>query len=150
MATLAPSPEAIRVLVYEWIVARGMPPSCAQIGEALGISTREARTALAELRLGKTILVHPTTGEIWMAGPFSAAETPYKVSSKSVTWFANCAWDMLGIPFVAEEEVRIEAHCMDCGEPVTIETGPTTPPREQGFVHFLLPAARWYEDIGFT
>jgi len=85
-----------------------------------------------------------------MAGPFSAAETPYKVSSKSVTWFANCAWDMFGIPFVAEEEVRIETHCMDCGEPVTIETGPTTPPAEEGFVHFLLPAARWYEDIGFT
>jgi hypothetical protein len=112
----------------------------------------DAQRALAELKVGKTLLVHPETGEIWMAGPFSALETPYRVFGHGAQWFANCAWDMLGVAVIVNEPVRIEARCSDCGEPMSFQVDPargSVRPND-AVVHFLLPARRWYEDIGFT
>jgi hypothetical protein len=33
-----------------------------------------------------------------MLNPFSAVETPHRVEAGGRSWFANCAWDALGIP----------------------------------------------------
>lgn len=148
---MPPSPaQTIRTFIYQRLLDSGFPPSLREIGTFAGLSLTEARAGVANLNVGKTVLVHPTTGEIWMAGPFAAGATPYKVSGKSAQWFANCAWDMLGIPFIAHEEVRIETQCTDCGEPWSFSAGTANPPAAQGIVHFLLPARQWYDDIGFT
>lgn len=143
-------PVALRVHVYDWIVARGTPPTSAQIAAHFGVEPAEALRALRALGIGKTILPHPTTGEIWMAGPFSAEPTSYAVIGRGVRWWANCAWDMLGVAVIARGAVRIEARCSDCGEPMTITADPARELDAHGVVHFLVPARRWYDDIAFT
>jgi hypothetical protein len=143
-------PNALRVFVYDELLVRGTPPATAEIGARFGVSPNEARDALASLKIGKTILVHPRTGEVWMAGPFAAAETPYRVSQGDRRWWANCAWDMFGVAMIVGEPVRIDASCTDCGAPMVIECTPASPPNDDAVVHFLLPASRWYDDIGFT
>lgn len=144
------NPIELRVHVYEHLVAHGVPPTCGEIGAHFGESAEDARAALGALRIGKTILVHPKTGEIWMAGPFAAAPTPYRVSRGEARWFANCAWDMLGIPFIVGGDVHIDASCVDCGAPMAIRGGLRGAPDIDAVVHFLVPARRWYDDIGFT
>jgi hypothetical protein len=57
---------------------------------------------------------------------------------------------MLGVAAVARHEVRIEARCTDCGEPITLTADPSRALDAEGVVHFLVPARRWYDDIGFT
>jgi hypothetical protein len=141
---------ALRVLVYEWIMKHGVPPTTAEIGTALSISPASARLALAGLKIGKTVLPDPRTGEVWMAGPFSAAPTPYRVIGSRTSWWANCAWDMLGVAVLANEPVRIEASCADCGEPMILHADPRAKSSDVAVVHFLVPARRWYDDIGFT
>ena len=143
-------PTALRVFVYDELLARGRPPTSAEIGARFATSAGDARRALAELRIGKTILVHPHSGEIWMAGPFSAVETPYRVESAGRAWWANCAWDMFGVASIARTRVTVHTRCTDCGDPMTIVCDAAAAPDESGVVHFLLPARRWYEDIGFT
>ena len=69
-------PIELRVFVYEHLIASGTPPSLTQIAARFGASATTARETLASLKIGKTILVHPQTGEIWMAGPFAASRTP--------------------------------------------------------------------------
>lgn len=140
----------IRILVYDYLVERGNPPSVAEIANRLSMTDDEARTRLAGLKIGKTILVHPATGEISMAGPFSASKTQYRAVGSRTAWWANCAWDMLGIPMIARESVRIDTHCTDCDDPWTLTATTHAPPAQEGIVHFLLPARRWYDDIGFT
>jgi hypothetical protein len=140
----------LRVFVYDRLFARGLPPTAAEIAEHWGIDEGAAKRMLGALKIGKTLLAHPTTGEIWMAGPFASSPTPYRVVGSHASWWANCAWDMLGIAALADEPVRIDASCTDCAAPVTIRADPLTGPRDQGIVHFLLPARRWYDDIGFT
>jgi len=143
-------PVALRVFVYDETVARGRPPSCADIGVHFGISAEDSPRALAELKIGKTILVDPHAGEIWMAGPFSATETPYRVVSGDRAWWANCAWDMFGIVMIVGEQATIYTRCTDCSAPMTLAADPFTRPNEDAVVHFLVPAQRWYDDIGFT
>ena len=145
-----PDATAFRVHIYDRLLATGLPPTIRELANHYGASEAEARRWIAELKIGKTILPHPLTGEIWMAGPFASAKTPYKVIGERVTWWANCAWDMLGIAMISGETVRIHSQCTDCDEPMTLKAGPQQKPDVDGVVHFLVPARHWYDDIGFT
>ena len=150
MAMAAIDSAPLRIFVYDEILARGVPPSAASIAAHFESSPAEARRSLANLNIGKTVLVDPASGEIWMAGPFSAVPTPYRVVGQGREWWANCAWDMFGVAAIANERVTVHTRCTDCGHPMTIICDPDVAPHDEGVVHFLLPASRWYEDIGFT
>src|SRR4051812_3263453 len=143
-------PIALRVFVYDTIAASGLPPSLAAIAGHFRAAVGDARDSLGSLKIGKTILAHPRTGEIWMAGPFASAPTTYTVTGSRCTWFANCAWDMLGIPVIVGETVTIRAACTDCGDPIDMTVDPRRAVSGDEVVHFLVPARRWYDDIGFT
>jgi hypothetical protein len=140
----------LRTHIYDWIFAYGSPPTSRELAASFGVTQTDVKRALGSLRIGKTVLVAPSTGEIWMAGPFSAVETPYQVYGARTRWFANCAWDMLGVAILANEPVRVETRCTDCAAPMTLHVDPSRAPTDGCVVHFLVPARRWYEDIGFT
>jgi hypothetical protein len=143
-------PIALRRFVYQHILSVGRPPRAVEIGDRFDVSAAEAKRRLAALNFGKTVLIHPDTGEIWMAGPFAASETSYKVIGQRVSWWANCAWDMLGIVAIVNDDVQISARCTDCLDPLTIPASPDRGVSSEWVVHFLLPARRWYDDIGYT
>lgn len=149
---MVPNPARdIRVHVYDHLLAHGVPPSSGEIAEHFGVSPAEVLQTLGTMKIGKAILVHPETGEIWMAGPFASAPTQYKVIGRDATWWANCAWDMLGVASLVREPVRIETHCTDCGDPMYFDVAASNETmRDDALVHFLVPARRWYDDIGFT
>jgi hypothetical protein len=145
------SDDALRAFVYDHIIVRGAVPPSSEIAAYFDGDAAQVRDRLAALEVGKTILVHPATHEIWMAGPFSAAPTQYKLSDGKTTWYANCAWDMLGVAMLVDRPLLAETHCADCGERIAVECDPLHPPSEcQAVVHFLVPARQWYDDIGFT
>ena len=148
MATI--DSAALRVFIYDEIVGGGVVPSSASIADRFDCSPADARQSLANLNIGKTVLVDRESGEIWMAGPFSAVATPYRVVGNGRAWWANCAWDMFGVAVIAGERVTVQTRCTDCGEPMSLVCDPETAPADGAMVHFLLPANRWYEDIGFT
>ncbi|HEY6219431.1 MAG TPA: organomercurial lyase [Gemmatimonadaceae bacterium] len=145
-----PNATKLRQFVYDRITVTGRPPSLAEVAKQFGTSVDGAAGSIRSLNIGKTVLPHPKTGEIWMAGPFSADPTAYRVICDGVNYYANCAWDMLGIPAIFGRPARIETVCTDCGEPMPMTVDPETGPDATGVVHFLLPARKWYDDIGFT
>ena len=144
------NPQALRVFLYSEIIDRGRWPTLDAIGSHFGLDRGAARSALASMKAGKTVLVHPETGELWMAGPFADRPTPYRVRADGKSWWANCAWDMLGIVAVLGVRSQGETRCTDCGEAMSFEVDPVLGPEAEGVVHFLVPARRWYDDIGFT
>lgn len=146
------SNEALRIFVYDFLLETGRPPTLADISRRFDVPEERARDTMRSLRAGKTLLAHPDTGEVWMAGPFAGEPTPYRVTGPRVAWFANCAWDMLGIPVVAGESVDIEAECGDCGEPIRLHVDTHSGPEADAdaLVHILVPARQWYDDIGYT
>jgi hypothetical protein len=104
--------------------------------------------------------LEPGTLTVRMAWPFSAIPTDFKVHADGKTYYANCAWDMLGIPVVLQTDAVIEAVCTESNEAVKLEikngniARGGVPAAEDGgsslLVHFPLPFARWYDDLTFT
>ena len=48
------------------------------------------------------------SSSIWMANPFSAVPTDFKVTSRGRTYFGNCIWDALGIPAILGADGLVE------------------------------------------
>jgi hypothetical protein len=85
-----------------------------------------------------------------MAMPFSAVPTPFRVTTAEGAWFANCAWDALGIPAALGVDARIATSCADCGQPMTTEVHGGHLVNDSGVILFAVPAAHWWDDIRFT
>ena len=97
------------------------------------------------------LVLQPDGTEIRMLNPFSAVATTYRVEAGGRSWFANCAWDALGIPAALHGDGRIDAACPDCAEPLELEVREGELVRGgELLVHFVVPARRWWDDIGFT
>jgi hypothetical protein len=146
------NPQRLRAFLYQEIIERNRWPTLAAIASNFQVDVAQARTALGDLKIGKSALVNPQTGELWMAGPFSDRETPYRVHANAKSWCANCAWDMLGVVALVGAGARVEARCTDCSEPMSFDVDPVRGPAagDGGVVHFLVPAGRWYDDIAYT
>jgi hypothetical protein len=97
------------------------------------------------------IVLAPGTDEIWMAAPFSALATPFRVHVGERAYWGNCIWDALGIVALLGGTGSVRFNCPDCGDPLAIDVRDREPiTGDDLLVHFAVPAARWWEDIGFT
>ena len=92
-------------------------------------------------------LVLDDTGDIRMALPFSTFETGHAVASAERSWWANCAWDTLAVPAALRVDATIESTWMDTGEPVDLSVVGGDLSHTDGFIHFAVPARRWWDDI---
>jgi hypothetical protein len=141
----------IRTHLYASFVAEGRPRRPAETGEALGIAEEEVAQAYRRLHDAHALVLDPGTTEIRMLNPFSAVETPHRVEAGGRSWFANCAWDALGIPAALHTDGAVSSVCPDCGEPVELEVRAGELVRGAGLLaHFVVPARHWWDDIGFT
>ena len=96
------------------------------------------------------IVLAPGLKNIEMAHPFSALPTAYRVESGGVAYWANCAWDALGIAAILGRDTQSLARCGDCAEPVDLSVRDGAPVSPDGVVHMLVPAARFWQDIRYT
>ena len=142
---------AMRTVIYAHFAREGIAPTSAQLAATMKVTQDEALDALRTLAARRALVLNPATSEIWMAAPFSAVPTSFRVLGAETSWWANCAWDMLGIPAALGQSVRVAATCADCNAPMNFQVDPERGPvMDGGVVHFLVPARHWYDDIGFT
>jgi hypothetical protein len=141
----------IRNHLYASFVRDGRAASVLEAAAALDLPAAEVTNAFRRLHEAHALVLHPDRTEIRMLNPFSSVETTYRVEAGGRSWFANCAWDALGIPGALHVDGRIESVCPDCGETLELEVrgGELVGGREL-LVHFVVPARRWWEDIVFT
>jgi hypothetical protein len=92
----------------------------------------------------------PGASEILMANPFSGVETPFKVYANEKTYFANCAWDSLGIPATLEVDAMIDASCAQTDDLIRLQISDRQIHDSNALVHFLIPFRDWYDDLVFT
>lgn len=143
--------RTVRLAVYRNVVEDGLPPTPDELAAELGVPTEDVEDSLLRLADGHMLVLEPGTTSIWMAAPFSAVPTPFEVTVGERRYFANCIWDALGVPACLHADAWIDTSCPDCAEPMQLEVrdGALREPAE-GVIHFAIPAARWWEDIGAT
>jgi hypothetical protein len=140
----------IRNHTYRMFVGLGRPPDPTEVASAAGLTAEEVERSWRRLHEAHALVLHPDRPEIRMANPFSATPTRHRVRVAGRWWFAPCAWDAFAICAALHADGRIETSCPDCGDAVTVNVRDERPDDESLLFHCLVPAARWWDDIGFA
>jgi hypothetical protein len=151
----------VRHFVYNHFADTTYSPNVEDTAAHFNISPAEAGELYKELNNRHAFFLEPETLTVRMAWPFSAIPTNFKVHANDKTYYANCAWDMLGIPTILHGDAVIEAICTESNDSVRLEirdakiAQAALPGGEDAasstlLVHFPLPFARWYDDLTFT
>jgi hypothetical protein len=140
----------VRLYIYAQMVDTSAAPSVAETARVLSLPPADIEAAYHALADRHIIVLRPNSHTIWMAMPFSNMQTAFTVIAGGRAYYANCAWDALGVPALLHADARIFTTCADCGDALErkVSNGELTETR--GLVHFALPARRWWDNVGFT
>lgn len=141
---------AVRAEVYRHFARTGHGPANIELARATGLSADEVEASLRRLEDGHHLALFPDRHEVWMAHPFSAVPTDYPVETERGLFFANCAWDALGIPAILGIDGWTRAHCAATGVPIPYGVRDGAFAGEPGVIHLVVPPREAWEDIGFT
>lgn len=140
----------VRLAVYRYFVDQGRAPVPFEIAEIVGAEPSAVEASLRRLAEGHVLVLAPGTPYIWMANPLSAIPTPFSVEAAGRAWFANCIWDAMGVVAMLGGTGRVQTRCPDCAEHLVVEVADDRLSAGDGVVHFAVPAAHWWDDIGFN
>ncbi|MCB0150906.1 MAG: alkylmercury lyase family protein [Caldilinea sp.] len=140
--------RAVRAHVIQTLYRTAVAPGVDETATALKVSQQQVVDALHSLAEQHRLVLLPGTDAVWMAHPFSAVATDFVVHAAGQQWYANCVWDDLSILGIVGDG-KLEMHSPQTGAPIRFDVlnGQVT---GDAIVHFLVPARRFWDDIGFT
>jgi hypothetical protein len=136
---------ALRNRTYASFVKHGRAPTPDELGD-----TDDVLAGWRRLHDAHALVLDPGTDELRMLNPFATAPTAYRVRAGGRWWYANCAWDALGICAALHADGVVETSCADCGDPLRVAVRDERPDDTSLLFHCLVPAAHWWDDIVFT
>lgn len=80
-----------------------------------------------------------------MASPIP---TPFHVGTRHGSFYGSCIWDALGIVAMLGGDGTVRTWCPDCGDRLAVEVTDDAPVSGDGLAHHLVPASRWWDDVG--
>lgn len=139
----------VRHRIYQAFIETARAPTADELAVALELPLDSVARSIDRLAEAHAIALAPGTRNVWMAFPFSAVPTAYPVRTAQRTYWANCAWDALGVPALLGVDAEIRTQCADCGDPLVfgVRDGQV---ESDAVVHFLVPPKRFWENVGFT
>jgi hypothetical protein len=141
---------AVRAAVYDHVVETTHAPTTRQTGERTGLANSDVRESYRRLFARRTLVLAPDGETIIMAPPFSGRPTQHRVRIGSREYFANCAWDALGIVAAIKKPAVVTSRCEQTLEPLVIAVDENGPAPVECVAHFAVPAAHWWQNIVFT
>ena len=131
--------------------ASGGTPTRISAMQALGLDYAQVSASYAVLAATHVVVLDAGSGEVWMAMPFSAVPTPFRVVVGDRSVWANCAWDAFGIAAALGEDVSFATPCPASGAVIAGGVRRGVAFAHPGAVAYVgVPAGRWWDDIGFT
>jgi hypothetical protein len=140
----------VRYQIYRFFADHCTAPSYQQIAGLLNAENQNVRASFHKLHERHMIFLEPNSDSIRIANPFSAIPTKFRVTSGNKQWWANCAWDSLGIAAALKIDVQIQARYPDTQETVDLQVNHGRVDGKNHIVYFPLPCAQWYDDLIFT
>lgn len=143
--------EDLRVAVYESFSQRGQAPTHAELATLFDVSPAEVAVVLRRLAQGRHVLLGPNE-QILMAHPFSSVPLGFSVMSTRTLWWGGCAWDSFALPNLVPDQapMLVATQCPACGRAHAWSVGTDGPPEGDQVAHFLVPAARMWDDVLYS
>ena len=140
--------EDLRLAVYRAFAETGRAPGAGELAGQFGVSARVVGDGLEELARARHLALGDD-GQIAMAHPFSAVPLGFSVMGARTLWWGGCAWDSFALPHLlpGEDEVLVATTCPACRRPHAWNVGSRRPPDGEQVAHFLVPAARMWDDV---
>lgn len=149
-APLTPQDFAVRRHLLQAFAAGGTPTRVS-VAQALGLDYPQVSSSYLALHASHAVVLDRDTGEVWMAMPFSAVPTAFRVMVGDHAVWANCAWDAFGIAAAMEQDVSFTTPCPATDAVIAGGVRHGVAYAHPGAVAYVgLPASRWWDDIGFT
>lgn len=142
--------QHIRYTVFQHFIQHGVAPSAQELGVQLGASEQEMQAAYKRLEAGHALVLAPSTYNIWMMHPFSSVPTHHIVHTDERDYWANCGWDLLGVPVVVGMDAVSHIECEHCQEQIEIVVKDGKLTAGDVVVHFTVPARRFWDNVGYT
>lgn len=140
----------VKLAVYRHFAETGRPPRPGDVAQLVGSDVGTVIDAYQRLRTQRVLVLDADGSSIRMAPPFSGVPTQHVVQAGEVHYFANCAWDALGIPAALRKPATVHSRCEQSGEPLRLAVDLQGPEPSDWLFHCLVPAAEWWDDIVFT
>ncbi len=140
----------VKLAVYRHFAETGRRPSIMETAERVGSDAHSVLDAYQRLRAQRLLVLEADGSSIRMASPFSGVPTQHVVEADGIQYFANCAWDALGVLAALQKQGTIHSYCAQSGEPLHLKVDLQGPVPSDWVFHCLVPAAKWWDDIVFT
>jgi hypothetical protein len=142
--------EDLRLAVYERF-RRGEMPRVSALATDLSATSEQVVTGLAALAAARHVALG-SDGEITMAHPFTAVPLGFSVMGRDTLWWGGCAWDSFALPHLLPDQgpMLVATTCPACGRAHAWRVDDREPPNGSQVAHFLVPAARMWDDVVFT
>jgi len=143
--------EDLRLAIYRTFATTGRAPGIDALALQFGVSQEAVARGLEQLAAARHIVLNDE-GWIVMAHPFSAVPLGFSVMGARVLWWGGCAWDSFALPHLlpGEGEMLVATRCPSCGRAHAWNVGTARPPAGREVAHFLVPAARMWDDVVHT
>ncbi len=140
----------VKMAIYRHFAETGQRPEAGAIAAQVGAETAAVLDAYGRLRAQRVLALQADGTTIGMAPPFSGVPTQHVVEAGGTRYFANCAWDALGVVAALHRPAVVHSRCAQSGEPLDLAVGLDGPGPSEWLFHCLVPAAKWWDDIVFT
>ena len=140
----------VKLAIYNHFAETGRRPSVEDVTERVAADAESVLDAYGRLAAQRLLVLEDDGSSIRMASPFSGVPTQHVIESGGVQYYANCAWDALGVGAALQRPSTVLSRCEQSGEPLQLEVGVDGPEPSDWLFHCLVPAANWWDDILFT
>lgn len=140
--------EDVRLAVYRAFAEEGRAHEVEQLAALLGATPGAVRDCLRQLAQARH-LVLDDADRILMAHPFAAIPLGFAVMARRTLYWGGCAWDSFALPHLLanEPDMLVATRCPGCGRALAWVVGTDGPPDGVEVAHFLVPAARVWDDV---
>ena len=150
LSTMIDADLQVRHAIYQHFVATGEAPTAAGLAATLGLESKDVAASFRRLFERRLLVLGPDHEKILMAPPFSGVPTQHRVRVGGREYFANCAWDALGVVAALQQDGLVQSRCEQSHEALEIPVHAAGPDPVSCVVHFAVPASLWWRDIVFT
>jgi len=140
----------VKLAVYRHFAEHTTRPTPIEVADVVQAPVADVLGAYARLRQERVLVLEEDGATIRMAPPFSGVRTQHVAIVHGKSYYANCAWDVLGVPAALQAAGTVHSRCEQSGEPLTLAVDAAGPERSDWLFHCHVPAARWWDDIVFT
>jgi hypothetical protein len=140
----------VKLAVYHHLAETGRPPRLEEVAERVDSDVQTVLESYPRLRAQRLLVLEGDGHSIRMASPFSGVPTQHTVEADGIQYYANCAWDALGIVAALHKTAIVHSRCEQSGEPFHLKVDIHGPEPSDWLFHCLVPAAQWWDDIVFT